>query len=340
MVANAETYILPNTLDSWPWKRPINPYYAKVKAEATAWMHALQPFKNPKSQAAFDKGEFCDDLRTGCELMFFFFIIDEYTDVEDGKVTREMIGIVRDALEHPCDPRPEGEVVLGEMTRQFWERASQLATPSAQHHFMFQIQRYLQAVVDQADDRDAGRCRSVKDYLTVRRPGCGVDANQLPYEAALDIPDDVYFHAQIEELRLHATDMSLIDNDMFSYNREQSTGDENHNLITVIMHERGCSLNEAFQIAAGLHMDAQRAFQEKMKSLPSWGPEIDRAVGEYVEGMAVWTRGHNQWSYECGRYFGSRGLEIQQTEVVPLLPKVNKSGRPKGDQVVVDDIPL
>ena len=50
--------------------------------------------------------------------MNVFFVIDEYTDVEPQPVVREMVDIVIDALHNPHKPRPKGEVILGELTRQ------------------------------------------------------------------------------------------------------------------------------------------------------------------------------------------------------------------------------
>lgn len=59
-----------------------------------------------------------DHLRTGCDLMNFFFVVDEYTDVEDASGVRQMVDIVMDALKNSHKPRPEGEMLLGEMARQ------------------------------------------------------------------------------------------------------------------------------------------------------------------------------------------------------------------------------
>ena len=50
--------------------------------------------------------------------MNVFFVIDEYTDVEPTPVVREIVNIVMDALNNPEKPRPKGEIVLGEITRQ------------------------------------------------------------------------------------------------------------------------------------------------------------------------------------------------------------------------------
>ena len=50
--------------------------------------------------------------------MNLFFVVDEYTDVEPEPVVREMMNIVIDALNNPHKPRPEGEILLGEVAKQ------------------------------------------------------------------------------------------------------------------------------------------------------------------------------------------------------------------------------
>ena len=51
--------------------------------------------------------------------MNVFFVFDEYTDVEDADVVREMVDIVIDAINDPEKPRPQGELLLGELARQY-----------------------------------------------------------------------------------------------------------------------------------------------------------------------------------------------------------------------------
>ena len=59
-----------------------------------------------------------DALRVACDLMNLYFVIDEHTDVDDGQVTEKKINIVKDALRNPSTPRPKGEWIGGEITRQ------------------------------------------------------------------------------------------------------------------------------------------------------------------------------------------------------------------------------
>ena len=70
-----------------------------------------------------------------------------------------------------------------------------------------------------------------------------------------------------------------------------------------------------------LHKDIEARFHSALKLIPSFGPEIDVQVQWYIDFIANMARGIYSWSFEGGRYFGSRGLEFQRTRLVPLLAK-------------------
>ena len=51
-------------------------------------------------------------------MMILFFVFDEYSDVENAEIVRKQADMIMDALRNPFIPRPSGEIVLGELTRQ------------------------------------------------------------------------------------------------------------------------------------------------------------------------------------------------------------------------------
>ena len=63
-------------------------------------------------------GWHAEHLRTGCDLMNLFFVVDEYTDVESAPMVREMVDVVIDALKNPHKPRPQGEILLGQVAKE------------------------------------------------------------------------------------------------------------------------------------------------------------------------------------------------------------------------------
>ena len=55
--------------------------------------------------------------------------------------------------------------------------------------------------------------------------------------------------------------------------------------------------------------------------IPKFGEPVDTELAQYVDGIGNFVRGNLDWSFECERYFGKKGKEIQKTRWVTLLPK-------------------
>ena len=79
---------------------------------------------------------------------------------------------------------------------------------------------------------------------------------------------------------------------------------------------------EAVNMIGRWHDDILQDFLDTYAKLPSWGGKVDRQVHQYVEGLAQWVRGADDWSFEGPRYFGNRGLEVQRTREIYWLPLV------------------
>ena len=108
--------------------------------------------------------------------------------------------------------------------------------------------------------------------------------------------------------------------DLFSYNVEQSKGDT-HNMISVVMNEEGLDLQTAVDFVGTMCKQSIDRFNHDRANLPSWGPKIDRDVAIYVDGLAKWIVGSLHWSFESERYFGKMGRAVKATRVVNLLPR-------------------
>ena len=111
---------------------------------------------------------------------------------------------------------------------------------------------------------------------------------------------------------------------MYSFNIEQASGHGGHNIITVVMNEKGVDLDGAFAWLGEYHGEVLSKFQAQSRTLPSWGPGIDRDVETFVERLGYWIRGIDCWSLETERYFGTKGPEIRKHRLVTLLPKAIK----------------
>jgi Delta6-protoilludene synthase len=59
-----------------------------------------------------------EQVRSGCDLMHLFFMFDEYSDKSEPAEVWRQARIQMDALSNPDVPRPHGEWIGGEFTRQ------------------------------------------------------------------------------------------------------------------------------------------------------------------------------------------------------------------------------
>ncbi|KIN06849.1 hypothetical protein OIDMADRAFT_107833 [Oidiodendron maius Zn] len=333
MSESAKTLYLPDTLLNWPWPRRINEKYGEVSAESSAWCRSFKAF-NQRSQEAFDRCDF-EHLRTGCDLMNLFFVIDEYTDVESASAVQQFVDVIVDALNNPKKPRPSGEVLLGEMTRQFWSLAMKSASLTAQKHFVIAFTDYLESVVDQAKKRNDTYLCTVEEYLRNRRHNIGARPCYAVAEFNLNLPDEVLHNKTIKQLEYLATDIIILGNDILSYNKEQAIGDDRHNIVTIVMHQLGLNIDSAVAWAVRYQTDLQEKFLQQWRNVPCFEPGLNNDVSEYIFHLANWPRASDTWSFESARYFGSKGLDVQKCRYVLLLPKVERDLDLKKDQIIV-----
>ncbi|KAJ6555586.1 terpenoid synthase [Mycena vulgaris] len=301
--------------------RHINPYYAICKEESSEWCEVFKA----KAQKSFNRCDFSqfacplafplltkDGCRVGCDLMNLFFVIDEHTDVAE---TNEWIG----GISHP---HAVGDDVTHGNSR-FWVNAMKTATSTSQRRFIDTFQSYMDAVVQQADDRNSSRIRDVDSYFEVRRDTIGAKPSFAICEIHMNLPHAVITHPVVVKLTNLCIDALIIGNDLCSYNVEQARGDDEHNLVTIVMHQYHMNAQQAMNWISDLHDDIVKEFLDAWDSLPTFGGPVDREIRTYVDGLGNWVRANDAWSFESERYFGKQGLEVMRSRTVNLLPKMN-----------------
>jgi hypothetical protein len=92
--------------------------------------------------------------------------------------------------------------------------------------------------------------------------------------------------------------------DLYSYNVEQSRGDDVHNMVTVAMREMGLGVQEAVDHVGAQFRGIALAFCEDTKTLPEFPRPLDRLAAEYVAGMGLSIYTNVKWSFTSERYFG------------------------------------
>lgn len=110
--------------------------------------------------------------------------------------------------------------------------------------------------------------------------------------------------------------------DLLSYNKEQAIGDDEHNIVTVIMRQFGLGIQAAIDEAGDMCAAKVERFYKLYLNLPRWVGPVDYEVQKLVDGIGFCVGGVMHWSYESQRYFGKRGLEIKKSRTLNLLPRV------------------
>ena len=104
-------------------------------------------------------------------MMDVFFVLDDQADVADASTTAALCSATKDAVVHPTKPRPDGEHVIGELTRQyarlfprtlrvltcgrFWNRARVSILQVTQERFVESWCAYVDSVAEQSSRREA-----------------------------------------------------------------------------------------------------------------------------------------------------------------------------------------
>jgi len=320
--------ILPDLVSHCDFEIHMNPNVKEASAQAKEWLfehgklseHRKNAFRDLK---AGELTSMCypaadmERLRVCCDFMNYLFHVDDLSDDMDKVGTAGIGNEVMNTLYHPYSWQPSTR--LGRMTADYWKRLIKTGSPGAQQRFMSTFDQFFQAITIQAVDRLNGSIPCLEPYIAVRRDtsGCKPCWALIEYANDLDIPDEVMEHPIIQNLDESANDLVTWSNDIFSYNRERVKG-HTHNMIPVIMEERGLDLQSAFDFVGDMCKKSIDRFIENRDMLPSWGPEIDRQVQVYVSGLADWIVGSLHWSFDSDRYFGKLGPEVKVTRTLQL----------------------
>lgn len=106
--------------------------------------------------------------------------------------------------------------------------------------------------------------------------------------------------------------------DILSYKLEQMKGLDANNLITILMKEKGLSLQQSVDYIAAQFTALVDVFNKNEAALPSFGPKADRDVERYILATKQSLIGYMNWCFDTRRYFGPEDGDVRHTLVVKL----------------------
>ena len=92
------------------------------------------------------------------------------------------------------------------------------------------------------------------------------------------------------------------------------------NIVTVIMKEKGLSLQQTIDFVGEEFRMIMEDFAADKESLPSFGEKVDSEVHLFISALETWIVGNIHWSFSTKRYFGKDFDEVRRTLTVKLSP--------------------
>ncbi|KAF8203486.1 isoprenoid synthase domain-containing protein [Mycena galopus ATCC 62051] len=322
---------LPKTMRTWPWPGEVGPYYRTgVSEESAAWFATFSesigqyPWHHRLDKVNFGVHRF------SCDMMRYFLAYDEYTDTNSAALAKELEDVVIDVIHNPNKLRPKGEIFFGQAAKELLEMLTEFATPTCVARFRMEYALYVKAVTVEVENREGNKWLTVEAFFPHRRESGAMRMSWSSCEFDLHIPDEAMDHPVVKEIKDLAADILVIDNDILSYNREQSLDNSGCNIVTVAMRQFNVDAGGAICWACDHHYELEARFLTLCTMVPSFSPEVDKALKTYIDNIGYAVAGNVEWSFEDPRYMGTHSREIQQTRFVEKLASVGRGGKPRG----------
>lgn len=169
--------------------------------------------------------------------------------------------------------------------------------------FAVSVSEYFDAAVWEAHNREQGIWPDSDTFGLIRPYTSAVYTfiDLIDLSEGDRLPLVVRKHPSYQQLALKTNNVICGCNDLFSLSKERAHFDM-HNLVLVLQHEAGMSLQAAVDEVASFVEREVKCFVALEARLPSFGSTVDSSVRRFVEVLRTWMRGNLDWSYESGRY--------------------------------------
>ncbi|GGO05491.1 terpene synthase family protein [Micromonospora parathelypteridis] len=247
------------------------------------------------------------DLRVLTALFTWFFLVDDACD-GPGRLDPEQIRALRNGtlalLNDGPRLRPAG--LNGPLRRLLvlaWREPRGRMPSRWRLRFADAVGRHLDGTWQEMVNKEAGHRPNVDEYVELRRATSAAEVSYALTEfvGGRPLPDPVYHHPLLRQIGDVGNDLLSWYNDLASLDRDRATAG-GHNLVLAIQGELAVPSTEAVERAAERWRESMRRFVALRAAVPSFGPALDEAVADHLDGVAYAVRGTIDWTLESARY--------------------------------------
>ncbi|MEV3970162.1 hypothetical protein AB0K68_18735 [Streptomyces sp. NPDC050698] len=293
-----------------PVPEAVHPAGDAVEARARTWMAEQQLAGSAAASVGIGVGQFLarcypycrreEYLDIAAALNYLGFVFDDAHVSESGLRTCAGLAPVVGRLLAVLDA-PEATVTnpYQRALQHIVRRIDAVTTPANAAAVADGLRKALLYTLWHMSNWERGEMPSLNDYITIRinddgapwfnafAPVCG--EYQLPPTAARDP-------------RIRALDQAValaagIDNDIYSFPREDAVGQKN--ILHILMRDHDCSLHEATLLAVDLRNRVMHLYARLRDQVTE---EADPATARYTQDIGHIVRGNLQWSHTTARY--------------------------------------
>lgn len=242
-----------------------------------------------------------------CDYISWLFLFDDICEglsldgASPGEVSAFLTGIFGVLWGAP-GPGPASARFV-EALGDIWERIGPLCSETWRNRLIRHVENYIDGCTWEAQNRTLRRVpsRAVFQQMRLFTSTMYEFWDFIEYAGGFCLPDEVVEHPIVAELSRTANAVASYANDIYSLRKEAENRDF-HNLVVVIEHEEHIGRPAAYARAAAIHDVQARHYLALEPLVPSFGPEVDRTLGRYMEGMRIWMRANYDWSCVTIRY--------------------------------------
>ncbi|MFG1867594.1 terpene synthase family protein [Micromonospora arborensis] len=247
------------------------------------------------------------DLRVLTALFTWFFLVDDACD-GPGRLTPEQIRALRNGTLALLNdgPRLRQAGLNGPLRRLLvlaWREPRRRMPSRWRLRFADSVARHLDGTWREAVNKETGHRPTIDEYVDLRRATSAAEVSYslTEFVSGRPLPDPIYHHPLLRQIGRVGNDLLSWYNDLASLDRDRATAG-GHNLVLAIQGELAVPSTEAVERAAERWRESMGRFVALRAEVPSFGPALDEAVADHLDGVAYAVRGTIDWTVESARY--------------------------------------
>ncbi len=313
-----------------PFPSQINKHVDVLEDYALEWVTRFNLLENESAYQRFCKSKFyllagsaypscqLEELKIANDVISWLFIWDDQCDMSHlGKQPEFLNSFCNRFIEilNGAELTTQ-DIPLGYALSNIRKRIIQRGSITFFHHFVRNFEDYFHGCLEEANNRVQLILPALDTYITIRSSSAAAALclTLIEFCDRVMIPYSLRNHEIINKMNQMTINILAWSNDIFSVQREMSTG-EVHNLeleleLGLGLELRNSTLKDAIACATDLHDKEVKSLVSLEASIPSFNKDVDGEIAKYLSGLHSWIRGNLDWYYHSGRYQIVERLEL------------------------------